>query len=167
VLQASEAPAGFSNPHIAVFSQYVKKLKVKTKTKGMPGLGNSSCDADASLKAGWKQGMIESFDSSSLLLTFEVCGFPQNTVKQATAVFQTVVTSAQKSLKSTKGAKVLKLPTVGNQSLAIGDSSQGLALWVLIFRHDNAIVDVLYLGPATFSTAKLVQTAQLVNSRLH
>ncbi len=166
LLLQSDAPPGFGKLHTKVYTTWVKKMKVTTKTTGL-GKGANSCDAlKGSKKDGWVRGMIQAFDSPSILSDFELC----ESVFLTAAGAKTASSAATADLTK-QAAKVKAMKPI--PGLSIGDASRGVFAVQgnfvnaeLVFRHGTAVVLLLYLGSGQFTGAAFVAAAQRANGRI-
>jgi hypothetical protein len=73
----------------------------------------------------------------------------------------------QKSIGTGKSkTKLLVLPKVGDESLAVGGTQSGIGIYAMIFRHQNALINLIYVGPGSFTPSRFGNLAALTNSRL-
>lgn len=159
-LTASDAPPGYSGPHTKVFAHYKKTLKLKVGKKGQ-----ASCKVMPQLKAGWKQGMLQDFTGASFLNVFEMCAFLQATTAQAHRAFIADMNGTKKQAAKTPGVTVTN-PVVGNEAIEVGGSQSGFATYELIFRRDNTLIELVYLGGSSYTQSTFTSIGITVDTRL-
>lgn len=159
-LQQSDAPPGFTGPHTKMFPRYKRHLKMKIG-KG----GEANCDVLPQLKAGWKEGMLQDFTGPSLLSVFELCGFLQGTAAEAHTAYAAGVKGIKKQVAKTSGLTITR-PVIGNEAIEVTGSQSGFATYEMIFRRDNVMIELVYLGSSGYTPATFTQVATTVDSRL-
>jgi hypothetical protein len=163
----SDAPPGLSTPHSRVYTRFTRKMRVPTKTTGLPGKGSTDCPVPASFGPdGWIQGLVEGFDSDSILHVLSLCSSAFQTPQGAHTAYASTIADATRYLKK-HHLHSTSIAPVGAESFAYGASQGGLVLGEIVFRHDNALVQLYYIGPATYSFVSFVALAQRTNRRLH
>jgi hypothetical protein len=159
-LQPSDAPPGYSGPHTRVFRHYKKTLKLKVGKKGQ-----ASCHVLPQLKTGWKQGMLQDFTGASFLNVFEMCAFLQSTAAQAHTAFAAEEASVKKQVAKTHGL-TLYVPDIGNEAIEVGGAQSGFATYEMIFRRDNALIELVYLGGSSYAQTTFTTLGSTVDTRL-
>lgn len=159
-LQASDAPPGYTGPHTKLFLHYKHHLKMKVGKSG-----EASCDVLPQLKAGWKQGMLQDFTGPSMFTVFEMCAFLQGSAAQAHAAYAAGVKDVKKQVSKTRGLTVTH-PSIGNDAVEVTGAQSGFATYELVFRRDNVMIELVYLGSSGYTPATFTQVATTVDSRL-
>jgi hypothetical protein len=166
-LTTADAPAGYTHPHLKVYSHFLRKMTIKTRnTGGLKGTSTSSCNVAKSFQAdGFQSGMIEVFRTKAFLEALQLCGYLFTGDTGAHTAFSSESARLQK--QATKnGYTPLAGATVGDESIGMTATSQGLSVYVIIFRHANALIEIAYIGPSTYAADQFVQAATGSNSRL-
>jgi hypothetical protein len=158
-LQASDAPPGFSGLRTKVFLHYKRVLKLKV------GKGTASCKVLPQLKAGWRQGMLQEFRGPSFLSVFELCGFLQGAAAQAHVAYTSDVAQLEKAVTKTTGLTVTN-PSIGNEAIEIGGAQSGFATFEMVFRRDNALIELVYLGSSSYTQSAFTSTGTAIDSRI-
>jgi hypothetical protein len=167
MMSTSDAPPGLSNPHSRIYTRFARKMQVTTKTAGIPGKGSTNCPLPASYASdGWTQGLVQGFDSDSVLHLLSLCASAFQTAQGAHAAFAADAASLARYLKKHRLHPTAISP-IGAESSAYGTSQSGFVVGQILFRHDNALVQLNYIGPATYSFSSFVALAQKTNRRLH
>lgn len=189
LLPASAAPAGFSAPKDQVYLRFHSDMSVKTH----PGrTASPACISDKSFsREGWKQGMIEAFPSQQVksVRTLTLCAWRFKTVGGAQKAYgfevnplktdlkpkstpkkvskgKTKKKAAGKVVSRTKNTlKLLSKARIGDESLAV-EGGTGLITYALYFRNANALVEIKYTGPSSFSPPSFLSLGRTVNSKL-
>lgn len=159
-LKASDAPPGYTGPHTKLFLHYKKTLRLKQGKKGV-----ASCKVNPRLKTGWKQGLLQDFTGPSFLAVFEMCGFLQTTAAQAHAAYAADVADLKKRLAKTTGL-TLTNPAIGNEAVEIGGAQSGFATYEMVFRRDNALIELVYLGGSSYTQSAFTSVGTTVDTRL-
>jgi len=160
MLHASDAPKGYSAPKTKFFSHYAPHLRIKLGKNG-----SASCDAQPQLKSGWKQAMLQYFGGPNFLSVFEVCGYLDTSTGQTHAAYLADVASSKRQAKATPGL-TSSSAAIGNEALQVSGSKGGFATYEIIFRRDNALIEMVYLGNATYKMSQMLATAHVIDSRL-
>jgi hypothetical protein len=159
-LQASDAPPGYTGPHTKLFRHYKHHLTMKVGKSG-----EASCNALPQLKAGWRQGMLQDFTGPGLLNVFEMCAFLQETATQAHAAYVAGLKGVTKQAAKTKGL-IITHPSVGDEAIEITGAQSGFATYELVFRRDNVMIELVYLGGSSYTPATFTAVGTTVDSRL-
>jgi hypothetical protein len=163
----SDAPPGLSTPHSRIYTHFTRKMTVATKTAGVPGKGTTDCTVLASFAHdGWIQGLVEGFDSDSFLHTLSLCASAFQTPQGAHTAYAAARTDLVHYLKK-HHLHSTPIPSIGAESSGYAASQGGLELGQIIFRHDNAVVVLIYIGPSSYSFNNLIALAQTTDRRLH
>jgi hypothetical protein len=109
---------------------------------------------------------VEGFDSDSILHLLSLCASAFQTAQGAHAAFATAVASLARYLKK-HHLHASAISPIGAESSAYGASHGGFVVDQIVFRHDNALVQLNYIGPATYSFPSFVALAHRTNRRLH
>jgi hypothetical protein len=162
----SDAPPGLSTPHSRIYTHFTRKMKVATKTAGVPGKGTTDCPLPASFAHdGWIQGLVEGFDSDQIFHVLSLCASAFRTVQGAHTAYATTRADIARSMKK-QHLHFTSISPVGAESFAYGAAQGQLAVGAIAFRHDNALVQLYYLGPATYSFDTFLGLARKTNQRL-
>lgn len=159
-LHAADAPPGYTGPHTKIFMHYKHHLKMKIRKSG-----EASCDVLPQLKAGWKEGILQDFTGPSVLNVFEMCGFLQGTAAQAHSAYAAGVKELKKQVARTSGLTITH-PSIGNEAVQIGGTQSGFATYELVFRRDNAMIELVYLGSSSYTAATFTGVGSGVDTRL-
>jgi hypothetical protein len=160
-----DAPPGFGKLHTKVYTTWVKKMKVPTTTKGM-GKSDMTCDAlTGSKKDGWVRGMIQAFDSPSILSDFELCESVFSATAGAKTAYTVAAAELTKAAAKTKGMGPIPGLSVGDASHGVFAGQGNFVNAEVVFRHGTAVVTVLYLGSGQFTGKAFVATVKRANSR--
>jgi hypothetical protein len=174
LLPAAAVPSIFAHPHVKVYHRFSATLQVRTTVAGMAG--NSTCTLPTSLAGdGWTQGMIEAFDRSSTTSALQLCGALFHTTHGAHLAYQQLVQAHFQPLLTAKYAVHLATPRIGNEVSGINRTGVGCACapkdvphsYEIVFRHDNAVLDLAFSGPVTVSPAQFVRLVTRTNAELH
>jgi hypothetical protein len=166
LLTQSDAPPGFGTLHSKMYTTWVTKMKVVTQTKGM-GKSNSSCDMLKAYKAdGWIRGLIQAFDSPGLLNDFELCENVFSSTTGSQSAYATAVSELTKAAAKVKGMKSIPGATIGDASKGVYGVHGGFINAEMLFRHETAVVVLIYLGGSQFTGSAFVRTAQRANGRI-
>jgi hypothetical protein len=167
IMLPSDAPPGLSTPHSRIYTHFTGKMKVATKTAGVPGKGTTDCPVPASFAHdGWIQGLAEGFDSDSIFHVLSLCASAFQAVQGARAAYSATRTDIIRYLKK-HHLHSTSIAPIGAESFAYGASQGALVVGEIVFRHDNALVQLYYIGPSTYSIDSFVALAQRTDRRLH
>lgn len=167
IMFPGDAPPGLSTPHSRIYTQFTRKMKVATKTAGVPGKGSTDCPVPASFAHdGWIQGLVEGFDSDQIFHVLSLCASAFRTVQGAHTAYAATRTDIVRYLKK-HHLQFTSIPQVGPESFAYGAAQGQLVVGEIAFRHDNALVQLYYLGPSSYSFDTFVALARKTNQRLH
>jgi len=166
LLLQSDAPPGFGKLHTKVYTTWVKKMKLVTKTKGL-GNGTMTCDAlRGSKQDGWVRGMIQAFDSPGILSDFELCESVFSATAGAKTAYAAAATELTKAAAKTKGMGPIPGLSIGDASRGVFAVQGNFVNAEIVFRHGAAVVTVLYLGSGQFTGKQFVGTVQRANRRI-
>jgi len=56
---------------------------------------------------------------------------------------------------------------IGNEAAAVGVTGHGMGVYGLLFRHRNAVIMLVYVGPSSFSPASFTRLGHMTDVRLH
>lgn len=173
LIAQSEAPSGFSRAHVHIASHFQPQLTVSIRA-GQSQL-NASCIQDSSFQSlGWTQGLIEAFDHTSALAALQVCATLFRTPAGAASAYRFLVKRDVKTLIKLKTATPLSMAQIGNQSAGMVrqikecscSTTALLRTYDIVYRHDNAVVEATYTGPARFAPDQFASLVAGQNSNL-
>lgn len=183
LLRAGEPPAVFLAPHDRLYVHYHGIMRVPVSHGGNTRF-LSACSAPPALSHdGWLQGLVEAFDTQTGIKDFwdlTLCAWRFKTVKGAKSAYITLAAPLRADLKL-KTVALLTKRLIGDQSIAVGGVTHKLktrkgkrpvstgtpGAKALLFRKANAVVELKYLGPASFGGPGFLRLGTVINGRLH
>ena len=172
-LRANQAPAGFSRPHLKVYTHFVPTMQVTTSIAGRAS--TSSCSLPASFQGdGWTQGLIEAFDRSGPSHALELCASLFADSHGAHAAYLTEVSTILTPRVKLNLAHAIRVSRIGDEASGITTAEKkcacsqipDLVTYEIVFRHDNALLDLSYAGPPTFSLSSFERLVTGTNTKL-
>jgi hypothetical protein len=148
-------------------------MEVVTSMSGLQS--TSDCILSAALaRDGWTQGLIESFDRSKTTLSLQLCASLFKTSHGAHLAYRKIAgQEITLPVKRNLGARI-SLSGVGNEAAGIDRGgihcacgSTDASGYEIVFRHDNAVLDLTYAGPTSLTLSQFEQLVTRTNQRLH
>ncbi len=175
VLRVSDAPSGFSHPHLRMYTHFKARLEVATRVGGVRSRSMSACALPRSFtRYGWSGGLIEAFDVSRSPMTLELCASVFKTPTDAHAAYLDSPRATLNPLLVFHQLKRLTIHGIGDESMAVG----GLAAtcncggmratqeYGMILRHGATVLDLAYVGPLSFISREFVHLGMKIDARL-
>lgn len=175
LLRSAEVPSGFTHPQVQVYSHFVSRMEIGVSTSGMK-ITSACALPTAFARDGWMQGLIQSFDRSAATMSLQLCASRFKTAQGAHLAYRKLVGKELSLLIKTQLAS--RLPTSGLGDEATGITRNGIGCsceppaaaphtYEIIYRHQNAVVDLTYSGPGSYSSTQFEQLVTRTNARLH
>ena len=163
VLRTSEVPAGLSAGHIKRFGRFSTTLAISVS--GSPHSSTSSCEQPRSFtRDGWIQGLIAVY-GVHLLPFLEICSALFRETRGAHAAYRALA-RLERVRSAGRPVRRLPVPPVGAEFQALGLTQNKLAAYDLVFRHGNAVINLVFLGESTVSARRFEHLASLIDARL-
>jgi hypothetical protein len=134
-----------------------------------------SCDVPHSFaRQGWRKGLIQAFDSAKSQTTLQMCVSLFKTSRGAHAAYVYRTDRQLKLLIKLGEMKQLATPQIGDEALTVGGGDlckcggmTAARTYEIVFRHDNALVDLGYQGSSSVTQVGFERLAVRINSNLH
>ena len=173
LIAQSDAPTGFTQSHTYTTKQFRPVLSVLIRA-GQSEL-SVQCTLDPSFQSfGWTQGMIEAFDHTSALAALQVCASLFRTPVGAASAYHFLLQRDVAMLVKLKIATRLTMSKIGNQSAGMVrqikecscSTTALLRTYVIVYRHENAVVESTYTGPARYTPDNFARLVSGQNRKL-
>jgi len=173
LLRPGDAPSGFSHPHVAMYTRFSEKMEVRTLAAGSQTM--RSCEVPRSFaRQGWREGFIQAFDSTRSQTTLQMCVSLFKTARGAHAAYVYRTERQLKLLIKLGEMKQLATTQIGDESMTVGGGDlckcggmTAARTYEIVFRRDNALVDLAYQGASSFTQVGFERLAVRINSNLH
>lgn len=173
VLRPSDAPAGFSHPHVKMYTHFRTRLEVPMRAGGARSSG--ACALPRSFaRYEWRRGLIEAFDVSHPPMTLELCASLFKTPRDAHAAYVDYSRATLAPLITYDRMKRLPIRGIGDEAMAVGGPAatcncggmRATEEYGLVLRQGTVVVDLAYVGPSSFAPAQFVRLGYRIDSRL-